>query len=378
MLTAFVIIFILLSLFYFFLVISYLKGWLRTPEEFVDHNFQDVLAVSILVPARNEAKNIANCLNSLQKQNYQPDLVEIIVLDDFSEDETPNIVSSYEDVKLICLHEHLDPTFKNLANKKRALAIGISKATNNIIITIDADCIYSENWLKALTQYYIKRKPKLLTAPVTFFKGKGIFAQFLALDLISLMGITASSIKNGNPSTVNGANLLFSKNIFEEVKGFEGNENIASGDDVFLMQKINKKYPGQIASLKNYAAIAETAAPQKFMEFVHQRIRWTSKSSRYADKNVVLTLSLNYLYYLCILIGIILSIFIPKFLIFLIPSYLIKLIIDAIYFSNLLQFFKRKELINYFLFVEFLHIFYINILGILSLIGKYTWKGRKV
>ena len=81
------------------------------------------------------------------------------------------------------------------------------------------------------------------------------------------------------------------------LNAFEGNENVASGDDVFLMQKINKKYPNSIVFLKNKDAVAYTDSPASFSEFVNQRIRWTSKSSRHADKGVVFTLFLNYLFY---------------------------------------------------------------------------------
>ena len=211
-----------------------------------------------------------------------------------------------------------------------------------------------------------------------FFKEKGIFSSFLTMDLFSLMGITAASIKNGKPSMVNGANLMFSKDTFEAVNGYNGNENVASGDDIFLMQKINKTFPGEIVFLKNYDAVTETLPPQNFIDFVNQRIRWTSKSSRHADTNIVLTLSLNYFYYLCLFIGFIISFYHLNILYIISISFLIKIILDGIFFSNILNFFKRKKLLKSLVSIEILHLFYINILGILSLIGKYTWKGRKV
>lgn len=378
MLTAFIIIFSLLSVFYIFLILSYLKAWLQTPEEFVDTNFSDVLAVTILVPARNEAFYIENCLQSLLNQNYDSKLVEIIFIDDFSDDDTFLIAAKQKGVNCYQLANLLAAEFKNTPNKKRALNLGIAEAKNDVIITVDADSFYPENWLKALTQFYTKRKPKLISAPVAFFKGKGLFDSFLAMDLFSLMGVTAASIKKGKPTMVNGANLLFAKTTFDELNGYQGNENVASGDDIFLMQKIDKAYPGQIAFLKNYDAITETQAPKDFKTFVNQRIRWTSKSSRHADAHVVLTLSLNYFYYLSLAIAIFLSFFYTEIRYITILSLSLKLIVDLVFFNNVLIFFKRKNLLKKIFFIEILHLFYINILGLLSLVGKYTWKGRKV
>lgn len=368
----------MLSVFYLILLLSYLKGWLKTAEEFVHHKLVDTLAVTVLVPARNEARFIEKCLKSLTEQNYNHNLVEIIVLDDFSDDETFSIASSFNSVKSFQMDKVLDASFQNKPNKKRALDFGISKAQNELIITVDADCVYPKHWLKAMTQFYSKKKPKLLSAPVAFYSEKGVFQDFLAMDLYSLMGITAASIKNGKPSMVNGANLMFSKNTFRAINGYKGNEKVASGDDVFLMQKINKIFPGEIVFLKNTEAIAETLAPQSFKEFVNQRIRWTSKSSRHADKNVVLTLTLNYLYYVSLIIGIALSFSNPILAQIVILSFGLKLVVDAIFFNNLLIFFKRKDLLKSLVGIEILHLLYINILGILSLIGKYSWKGRKV
>jgi biofilm PGA synthesis N-glycosyltransferase PgaC len=95
-----------------------------------------------------------------------------------------------------------------------------------------------------------------------------------------------------------GANMLFEKEVFEAVNGYEGNEHIASGDDVFLMQKIFLKNPKAIGFVKNSNAFAKTHSPKTFQEFLNQRIRWTSKSSNMMDPKVKAVLLLNYLFYL--------------------------------------------------------------------------------
>ncbi|MDZ7776590.1 MAG: glycosyltransferase family 2 protein [Bacteroidales bacterium] len=80
----------------------------------------------------------------------------------------------------------------------------------------------------------------------------------------------------------NGANIAFLKKAFHDVGGYGGNEQYVSGDDVFLMMKLQKTYGKQaITFLKDRDAIVKTAARETWKEFMEQRIRWASKQSLY-------------------------------------------------------------------------------------------------
>ncbi len=370
---------ILLSLYYLKMVGAYLKGWLKTTEVHTKKNIVEKTKVSILVAARNEEKYIEKCLLSLTNQTYDNSLYEIIVLDDFSEDKTVAISKTFSKVKVLQLSDFLGKDFKEKANKKRAITLGVKNASYDIIITTDADCFYGENWLKAMVQKYERHEAKLITAPVVFNAKNGLISSFLALDLISLMGITCGSIRDQKPNMINGANMLFEKRIFNDVNGYKDNENIPSGDDVFLMQKINKKYNNSIYFLKNFDAIAYTNAPSSFKEFVNQRIRWTSKSVLFADMHVKKSLFLSYLFYLFSFLNLfVFSFFHFHFFVLGIVMFLTKIILDAVFFKNLLNFFKNDRLFNKLILIELIHLIYIVILGILSLYGKYSWKDRKL
>ena len=355
----------------------YDKNWLKTEKFTVNKNMKPSLKVSIIVSARNEEKNIAKCLNSLINQNYESNDFEIIVIDDFSEDRTVEIVLEFKKVRLLKLNDNLEANYKNIANKKRAISLGVKNSKNEIIITVDADCFYKKDWLNYFAQYYLKHKSKMITAPVAFVSKNTFISDFLELDLISLMGITAATIKDNKPTMVNGANLLFEKKVFLEVEAYKGNENIASGDDVFLMQKIHAKYNSSISFLKSREAIAFTNAPFTFKEFLNQRIRWTSKSVVFADFHVKLSLLLNYLFYFSLFSNLfILSFFSLKFLIFGVLIFLLKYFIDRRFFKSLFLFFNTQNF-KTLLLIELLHIVYIFMLGLFSIYGKYSWKGRK-
>lgn len=379
MITFYSIVCILLSLFYLKLIVFYLKGWLKTTEKHLNPNLKPNIKVSIIVSGRNEEENVEKCLKSLENQTYQKSNYEILFVNDFSEDNTLALASKFKSVILLNLEEFLSEDFRKKANKKRAITLGVEKASYEVIITCDADCFYGENWLESFLQKYEKNHYKLITAPVAFVREDGIFSKFLELDLISLIGITCGSIKNLEPNMVNGANMLFEKKAFEEVEGFKGNENIPSGDDIFLLQKINKKYNGAIGFLKNKEAIAYTNTPNSFSEFVNQRIRWTSKSVKHADRKVRVVLTLNYLFYLVLFLNLfVFSFHSLTYLNIGIGMFLVKLIIDAIFFKNLLAFFGRMDIFKYLIIIELIHLVYISLLGVFSVYGKYTWKGRTV
>jgi len=229
-----------------------------------------------------------------------------------------------------------------------------------------------------MIQAYENNNAKMITGPVAFNKKTGLFSMFLELDFMSLIGITCGSIKQHKPIMTNGANLLYEKNIFNEIKGFDGNEHIASGDDVFLMQKIDAEYPNSIHFLKNKDAITYTDAPNNFKDFINQRIRWTSKSVGNASISVTWTLFFNYFFNLFIFINLFALAFSNIIFFWLGVLMLItKITVDYFFFTYLLSFFNRKQLLKHLFPLELLHLIYINLLGLLSLYGKYSWKGRK-
>lgn len=369
---------VFLTLVYIKQVYSYNVLWKATSET-KTNIFESCLKITIIVSARNEEGNIEKCLESIINQNYEINNYEILVFDDFSEDRTVEIISKFERVKLFELKNFLEVEFQNKSNKKRAISLGVEKAKHDFIITVDADCIYKKNWLASFAQHYTNTKNKLITAPINFVT-KGTFASnFLELDLISLMGITAATIKNNKPTMVNGANMFFERQIFIDVEGFKGNENIASGDDVFLMQKINNKFPDSISFIKNTEAIAFTSSPETFKEFVNQRIRWTSKSVRFADFYIKFNLAMNYFFYLTIFFNFFVLSFVDiRFMYLAVYMFFMKTIIDYFFFKTLLFFFNKQKLLKKFFFIELVHLLYIVLLGLLSIYGKYKWKGRRM
>jgi cellulose synthase/poly-beta-1,6-N-acetylglucosamine synthase-like glycosyltransferase len=112
---------------------------------------------------------------------------------------------------------------------------GDSLVSSEWIITTDADCVVPKNWLSTLDNY-IQSSNVNMIAGVTY-DCKNSFTSFPTADLVSLQGATIGSFGIGKGFMCNGANLAYKKSLFQELNGFQGNDTIASGDDVFLLQK---------------------------------------------------------------------------------------------------------------------------------------------
>jgi cellulose synthase/poly-beta-1,6-N-acetylglucosamine synthase-like glycosyltransferase len=89
----FLLFFLFLFICYGSLILYYWQGWSAIPIFKADQNVASIF-ISIIVPARNEEKNIANLLEALERQDYPGTSFEIIVVDDHSSDSTPEIVKS--------------------------------------------------------------------------------------------------------------------------------------------------------------------------------------------------------------------------------------------------------------------------------------------
>ena len=176
----------------------------------------------------------------------------------------------------------------------------------------------------------------------------------------------------------NGANLAYQKKAFEEVNGFEGIDNIASGDDMLLMHKIWKKFPGKVHYLKSKKAIVSTRPMKTWKEFFNQRIRWASKARSYRDPKIVLIMLLVYLFNLSFLILFLTGFWLHVLWYYAIALLIAKTIVEFPFVYSIANFFSKRSLLKYFIFFQPLHIVYTVIAGWLGQLGKYEWKDRKV
>ena len=343
--------------------------------------------ITVLVPARNEEKNIHTCLDSLSRQSYPRHLYDVIVIDDHSTDRTAGLVNGFavtSPFSLTCLTltDHAGPI---RAHKKFAIETGVLAAQGDLIVTTDADCWFDPDWLTAIASYHEATGAKFIAAPVRIAHdriGHSRRHSFLfllqTLDFITLQGITAAAVSKRLHSMCNGANLAYEKKVFEEVEGFKGIDKIPSGDDMLLMHKIYKKYPDKVFFLKSRPAIVSTRAERSWKGFVNQRIRWASKAGNYDDRRIFWVLLLVYMINLLFPALLLASWWNSWYLWVLLLLGTVKTFIEYPFVRSVAGFFGQQRLMVYFPALQPFHIAYTVIIGWLGQFGSYRWKDRKI
>ncbi|MBC7382054.1 MAG: glycosyltransferase [Bacteroidia bacterium] len=360
------------------LILFYFIGWLRIKTFTKDVKTSPLNKFSILIPARNEASGILECLTCLTNQQYPSSSYEIIILNDYSSDNTWQLVQAFKNkftafnIRLVNLADHIPE-----AAKKEAITYGVSIALHPYIILTDADCSRGNKWLVNIDAYIQKNQAKMIYAPVMFQAGT-VFEKIQSLEFAGLVGIGAAAIQLKNPNMCSAANLIFNKEVFYEVQGYQNNQNLASGDDEFLLHKVFKKYPQQVFFLKSFDAVVQTSPNGTLQQLTQQRRRWVSKSTKYEDRYITVILVGAYLFNFTILFNLLYGIFDPLFFKTGMIQLLIKMMVEGLFLFNILRFFKQSILIVFLPLVEPFHILYVLIIGIWANITTYQWKGRKL
>jgi cellulose synthase/poly-beta-1,6-N-acetylglucosamine synthase-like glycosyltransferase len=360
----------------YLLVVAYLiKGWaaLRRPNI---SNAGMVTKITILIAARNEEERIRYTIDDIIAQDYPRHLTEIIVVDDHSTDDTANIIRSYaaQGVTLLQLNE--DKPLNSY--KKKAIAEAIALSQGELMVCTDADCRMGRSWLSSIVGYYETHQPVMISSPVTYFEEKTLFERLQTLEFSYLIGIGAAFIGNGRASTCNGANFAYRKDVFYEVGGFKGIDDLASGDDELLLQKVAEVYPNQIGFFKNRDAVVYTHAKHTLQEFLQQRRRWASKSTRYKDKKVVALAVCIWLFNLSLLVNAGLSFYNLLYFKLFLVQFLLKYFIEVAFLLPITAFFKRTNLVGLLIVLAPIHIIYFVYVGLIGNTRKYAWKGRIV
>jgi cellulose synthase/poly-beta-1,6-N-acetylglucosamine synthase-like glycosyltransferase len=313
--------------------------------------------VSVVVAFRNEKETITSLVNQLLSQNINNDQLEIILVDDHSDDGSFQKLESTEGIILLR---------SDGQGKKAAINKGISISSGSIVLTTDADCVLHSDWVSSMVSPFNNEAISMVVGPVALTNEfNSFFGHLQIMEFASLIGSGAGAIAINRAFMCNGANLAFRKDVFKLT-----NSEIASGDDVFLMHEI-KRNNGKIFFLKNTSAIVSTSAKQNISSFVNQRLRWSAKSTSYTDIDAIAISLLVFGANLSIL----LSVFMLEFRLALILLAL-KFLADFSFIKKLSYFFDIKRWRMYFLSLQLVYPFYIVYIAIVSQFKNYSWKGR--
>lgn len=215
------------------------------------------ILVSIIIPTKNEEKNIKRCLNSIKSQSYKN--IEIIVVDNNSSDKTKNIARHYT---------------KNVYDKNPERSTqrnyGAAKAKGKYLLFIDGDMIVTKNVIKECVDVAEATSAKGIVIPEKSI-GEGFWARCKSLEKEFYLGVKWME-----------AARFYEKDAFLKVRGF--NTKLISGEDWDLSQRIGKIY--KLERIKNFILHNEgrltlfETLKKKFYYAQHFRTYKNSESSK--------------------------------------------------------------------------------------------------
>lgn len=264
---------------------------------------------------------------------------------------------------------------EGLAGKKQAIEHAMQFATGEVIVTTDADCIHHPQWLQKMVGTLQHLDKDMVLGPVIYKSGDGFLYQLQQMELAALMCMTAGSLRVMFPLMANGANLAYTKDLFEELNGYDSARQNPSGDDTTLLFKAVKAKKAIGFAMNNFA-MAATMPALNMESFWQQRVRWASKSVGIGDRRVTLMMGFLYLVNL-LLVGLtIVAFFVPGFWLYLLFAWGVKTLGDAFTMTPVLFFQGRVSALAWLPIAEPVYTLFMVLAGPASHFRPINWKGR--
>ncbi len=367
---------VIVILFIYTILVNVSIFWLLfSKKEDAISEFIPTEKISIIIPFRNETNKLITCLKGIIEQDYPKELLEIILVDDNSEDTSKQVANDflrYNNIPYLLI----DLKKYNLCGKKNAIETAVSKASGSIMVTRDADTFTSNHlWLNTLAFQFKEWDIDLVLGPV-ILSGSSFIQTFQQLENMAITCIGYAFAKNKLPFVCSGANLAYKKESFLKVNPYKNNKHIASGDDMFLLQSfIDEEF--KISTTKNINSIVYSNAETSISSFVNQRLRWASKTKNLHIKTAWFVGAILFLTNIMLLIMMFSWFFGSVNYKFCLFALIYKCIIELLLLFLGGIMYKQKLNFAFYLPAFMANIFYVPAISLISVVVKPIWKGRK-
>lgn len=358
------------------LMILFTFGFIRLQMEKRTGGSITRIPVSVIIPARNEAESLPALLEALSHQECEDGLFEVIVADDYSEDDTLNAAMRANHnypLTVVSLKDHELP-----AGKKSAISFGIKHAKNPVILLTDADCIPEMKWISSYSRIFSEKGCHMSAGLIRYYSLWKSPAAIETLDFYGMVASSAGAAGIGIPFMCNAANLAFLRKSFEDIKGFSHHSEISSGDDVFLLHQFVRMF-GKDSIRWNLmsGSIVNTTGTGGVLSFFRQRLRWASKGKYYTNKTAVGVSLIVLLTNLFVAAGVIIALFQGRAMISILIL-LIKMLADIPLMVMITKRFGQVDHLAWFVPATIMYPVYTSITGLMSLFLRPGWKGRRI
>lgn len=244
----------------------------------------ELLPVSVIICARNEAGNIISNLPQILKQDY-PDF-EVIVVNDSSWDGTDDELREMQVTNLNLQVVTIGEDIQRRPGKKFPLTLGIKKAKNELLVFTDADCRpESDQWLKQMALGFSGGNDVVIGIS-PFIPVSGLLNALARFENLLTGAFYLSFALAGFPYMGVGRNLAYRRAAYNKVGGFKTHYHIISGDDDLLVRDMARK--GNTSVVLNEQALMWSEAAPSWKKWWRQKKRHYSTSGHYRAGTKVL------------------------------------------------------------------------------------------
>lgn len=224
--------------------------------------FDRVPFVSVVIPVKNEEKHIRACLKAVLRQTYNKKMMEVIIVDNGSTDNTISIIKDFGN--RVKLYKEIQGTIARVRN------FGAGKAKGDLIAFLDGDCLPDKEWL----QFGVKKLYENdLVGCIGFTdKHRGPDSSWVQQ---AWQHICSTSKCKGciEVPWLSSFNLILSKELFVQIKGF--NESLETCEDSDLGYRIGVH---RKLLLCDYVHVVHLGEPETLLDFIKNEY-WRGKNN---------------------------------------------------------------------------------------------------
>ena len=260
-----------IQLFYYFFFYT------RVPFSKIKKSKARVQPVSIVICARNEARNLQKNLPLILNQDYAE--FEVIVVNDCSDDNTEELLEDLEKKYARLKTTHIKKDAKFTHGKKLALTIGIKAASHEWLLLTDADCKPgTEQWISGMQKNFSK-KTSVVLGYGAYSREKSLINNFIRFDTFFIALQYFGFAMAGRPYMGIGRNLAYRKSLFFENKGFAAHRKLTSGDDDLFINQVATA--GNTKVEFSFDTHTYSEAEKTFYDWLRQKKRHLTTGSHY-------------------------------------------------------------------------------------------------
>ena len=322
--------------------------------------------ITVLIPFRNEVGRLDVLLESFVRASKLPR--RIVFIDDHSDDHSCELIKS----RLKEIPFEILSLPDEVGGKKLALREGIKRCNTKYILTFDADISFQPNYFGALENL---NEADMYVLPAVL-KGENLSELFYELDVALANGLNTGLSGWSRPIFCSGANLLYQKEVFDEVDDFDSHAHMASGDDTYLLRDFRRNEK-DVRVISDLDLAIHTETPHSFRAFIDQRLRWVGKTTDIGDSLATLAATGQFL--LAVSFFVMLIYFgVGEYWEELIWLFTLKIGFDMFFFFPYFSRVRRLQSWTFIPVYELLFPLYSLLIGILMFSYRPKWKGRSI